>query len=289
MMANKLQIGIIGHGFVGKAVEYGFDTKKVEKYIVDPNYGTTVETMFENMVPDIAFIAVPTPMGSDGAIDSSIIEDVFHSLKNANRNTIAVVKSTITPAIVQKLESIYPRVVYNPEFLTERNAADDFVNAPMLVLGGRNTDDLEYINWAYIEHSKCVPCPVHYTDLEGASMVKYTLNCFLSTKVLFFNQMNDVFNKSGTKMTWDGFLDIIRGDERIGDSHMSVPGPDGRRGYGGACFPKDTTAMKYYAESLGVPFTQLHETIRANQEIRKQYTDLDAREKEQNVNFDILK
>lgn len=289
MFENKLKMGIIGHGFVGKAVEYGFDTRDVEKYIVDPKYGSTVASMFENMEPDITFIAVPTPMGSDGSIDSSIIEKVFEDIKSSNSRTIAVVKSTITPAIVQKLESIYSRFVYNPEFLTERNAADDFVNAPMLVLGGSNTEDLDYVNWVYDKYSKCNPCPVHYTDLEGASMVKYTLNCFLSTKVLFFNQMNSVFEKCGTKMTWNGFLDIIRDDKRIGDSHMSVPGPDGRLGYGGACFPKDTTAMKYYAESLGVPFTQLEETIRANQKIRKQYTDLDTREKEQNVNFDILK
>lgn len=287
---EKLNIGIVGGGFVGGATSYGFDTINVEQFIVDPKHGTTIADMYAKFDPELVFVCVPTPMGPTGEINSSIIESVFEELAahSADSKPIAIIKSTITPAIVNKLEAIYPRTVYNPEFLTERNAKHDFVNAPMLVLGGHDTADLQYVKHCYDNFSKCNPCPVHYMDLVGASMVKYTLNCFLSTKVLFFNQLHDIFEKSGAKMDWNTFTDVVSTDTRIGKSHMQVPGPDGRKGYGGACFPKDTTAMKYYAESLGVPFTQLTETIRSNQEIRKQYTDLDAREAEQNVKFDIL-
>ena len=285
---EKLNIGIVGGGFVGGATSYGFDTLNVEQFIVDPKWGTTIADMFATMTPDLVFVCVPTPMGPTGEIDSSIIESVFTELAKYEANPIAIIKSTITPAIVNKLEKIYNRTIYNPEFLTERNAKDDFINAQMLVLGGHNSADLEYVKHCYDTYSKCKPCPTHYMDLVGASMVKYTLNCFLSTKVLFFNQLHSIFEKSGAKMDWNTFTDVVSTDTRIGKSHMQVPGPDGRKGYGGACFPKDTTAMKYYAESLGVPFTQLTETIRSNQEIRKQYTELDAREVEQNVKFDIL-
>jgi len=285
-----LNVGIIGHGFVGKATDFGFDTTFVNKYIVDPNYGTTIDTMYKSFRPDVVFVAVPTPMGVDGTIDSRIIESVFTDLAkhSASQRPIAVIKSTITPVVIQRLKEIYPRIVYNPEFLTERNAKEDFIHAEFLILGGEDEEDLETVEQMYADHSRCDPCPVFKVDLEAASMVKYTLNCFMATKVLFFNQINDIYNKCGTKTPWSDFINIMKADSRVGESHMFVPGPDGRRGYGGACFPKDSAALVRYARDLNVPFTSLEEVVRANQVIRSQYTDLDQREKEQNVRFNVL-
>ena len=288
MSIKNLVLGIIGHGFVGKATDFGFDTEHVIKYIVDPNYGSTVESMFKTITPDAVFIAVPTPMGADGTIDSRIIESVFTDLAKSGKNPIAVIKSTITPEVIQKLEKIYPRIVYNPEFLTERNANMDFIHADFLVLGGRDINDVNEIERMYVQYSQCDECPVFKVDLEAASMVKYTLNCFMATKVLFFNQIADIYNASGTRTPWNEFLDIMKADARMGKSHLSVPGPDGRKGFGGACFPKDTAALVRYARNIDNPFTALEEVVRANQLIRSQYTDLDAREKEQNVRFDAL-
>lgn len=287
---KHLNVGIIGHGFVGKATDFGFDTPLVNKFIVDPNYETTVDKMYEQFVPEVVFIAVPTPMGEDGTIDSSTIESVFtHLAKYKDTHCpIAVIKSTITPEVIQKLEKIYDRIVYNPEFLTERNANQDFIHAEFLVLGGRNISDINAVENIYTQYSQCDPCPVFKVDLEAASMVKYTLNCFMATKVLFFNQIEDIYKASGTKTSWNDFIDIMKADSRIGSTHMSVPGPDGRKGYGGACFPKDTSALVRYARNKDVPFTALEEVVRANQKIRSQYTELDAREKEQNVKFNIL-
>lgn len=287
---KHLNVGVIGHGFVGKATDFGFDTPLVNKFIVDPNYSTTVDGMYEYFTPDIVFIAVPTPMGDDGTIDSRIIESVFNDLakRSATHRPIAVIKSTITPEVIQKLEKIYSRIVYNPEFLTERNANLDFVNAEFLVLGGRDKADLIGVEEMYAQYSRCVPCPVFKVDLEAASMVKYTLNCFMATKVLFFNQINDIYTKCGSDTPWDYFIEIMKADSRVGVTHMSVPGPDGRRGYGGACFPKDTAALVRYARNVEAPFTSLEEVVRANQAIRSQYTNLDQREKEQNVKFDVL-
>lgn len=285
---KHLNVGIIGHGFVGKATAFGFDTPLVNKYIVDPLVKTTVDTMYEAMSPDVVFIAVPTPMGDDGTIDSRIIESVFVDLARNNARPIAVIKSTITPEVIQKLEKIYPRIVYNPEFLTERNANQDFIHAEFLVLGGRDNADLNAVEVMYAQFSQCDPCPVFKVDLEAASMVKYTLNCFMATKVLFFNQIADIYNASGSNTSWDDFIKIMKADSRVGVTHLSVPGPDGRKGFGGACFPKDTAALVRYARNVDHPFTSLEEVVKANQKIRSQYTDLDAREKEQNVKFDVL-
>jgi len=287
IMSKKLSLGIIGHGFVGKAVEFGFDTENVEKFIVDPLHNTTIDDMFNHFIPDIVFIAVPTPMGEDGSINSSIIESVFHGLAKQKKKTIAVVKSTVTPNVITGLEKIYDRVVYNPEFLTERNANEDFIHSDFLILGGKIVSDLVKVKNIYEDYSKCDSFEVYYTDLEAASMVKYTMNCFMAAKVLFFNQIHSIYRASGSLTPWDQFVDIIKADKRMGTTHMDVPGPDGRFGYGGACFPKDTAALVRYASNINNPFTALEEVIQANQRIRNQYTELSDREKEQNVKFDI--
>jgi UDPglucose 6-dehydrogenase len=286
---NKLKIGIIGHGFVGKAIDSGFESGTVEKFIVDPQYSTTIADMYARFVPDVIFVAVPTPMGLNGSIDSTIIETVFNQLNGYEHKPLVVVKSTVTPAVIQHLATLYPRLILNPEFLTERNAVNDFINADMLLIGGNNADDNRLLVDMYNKHSMCKPCPVHTVDLVAASIIKYTINSFLAAKVLFFNQINDVLSASGSTVDWNSFIGAIQADSRIGASHMSVPGPDGRRGFGGACFPKDTVALVHYAEQLGVPFTVLKEVVKINQSIRNQYEDLDDREREQNVNFGILK
>jgi UDPglucose 6-dehydrogenase len=260
----------------------------VEKYLVDPNYGTTVLSMFQHFKPNVVFIAVPTPMGDDGTINSSIIEGVFQDLATHGEGVMAVIKSTITPEVIQKLKKIYSRIIYNPEFLTERNANRDFVEAPMLIIGGDNKNDMYDLKEYYDRYSLCEKCPTYYVDLEAASMIKYTLNCFMATKVLFFNQINAIYKNSGTTTDWNDFISIMKADPRMGESHMAVPGPDGRYGYGGACFPKDTAALVRYARNINQPFTTLEEVVKVNQSIRSQYTDLDAREKEQNVSFNVL-
>ena len=293
LQSKTLKMGIIGHGFVGKAVDFGFkntyeDEYGVEKYLVDPRYKTSVDTMFAEMTPDIIFVSVPTPMGENGFIDSSIIMKVFEDIKKYSNDILVVVKSTVTPNKLEEIYNFYNRIIYNPEFLRERSANDDFINSPMLVIGGENPSDQIFVKYVYDKFSKCEPCPVHFVDLKAAALIKYTINSFLATKVLYFNNIKKIFDASGTTTHWNGFLDAIKDDERIGDSHMSVPGPDGRLGFGGACFPKDTTALAMYARHIGESFDLLEDAIKENQDIRSRYEDLDDREKEQNVNFNIL-
>ena len=95
-----------------------------------------------------------------------------------------------------------------------------------------------------------------------ASLVKYTINSFLATKVIFFNEIFNLFNQINSNESWDIFTSIISKDERIGDSHMMVPGHDGRFGFGGACFPKDTSALISYADSLDVDLSLIKDAIK---------------------------
>lgn len=276
-----MKIAIVGHGFVGKAVDYGFPDSMCQKIIIDPRMGSFVSDLKGQDVA-FTFVCVPTPMGRDGKIDSTIIGQVVAELKKYSPGTI-IVKSTITPDIVQELfgEEDSHRMVYNPEFLTEKSANEDFVNPFMHVFGGSPviTAQVEHL---YKFYSLCKPCPTYHMSAVDASLVKYGINCFLASKVLWFNQFYDVVNMCGAN--FGKVVGAITADSRVGRSHTTVPGFDGRRGYGSACFPKDTSAFAKFSESVGNPFTTLEEVIRANNEYRAQYQK-DAREIEQNVTY----
>jgi UDPglucose 6-dehydrogenase len=160
------------------------------------------------------------------------------------------------------------KIVYNPEFLTEANAFDDFLNPKMQVLGGK-WKDCEAVEKAYIRHSSVKIVPTFKVDLITASLIKYTINSWLATKVTFFNELNDLFNKSGTKIPWENFIDMLTRDDRMGDSHMQVPGTDSKQGFGGHCFPKDTEALLYYAKLKKGELGILKTAIDKNKKIRK--------------------
>ena len=271
-----MKITIVGHGFGGKAVEYGFKTPGVRIQLVDPKYNVSLKDI--KLQENIAFVCVPTPMGKNGVIDSSILVDTVKQLKK-RMSGIIVIKSTVTPDIIKSLikGSGGNRIIYNPEFLTEKNAVDDFINPGMHIFGGENgiIDDLEFY---YKEHSLCRPCPVHRMSAVDASYVKYGINSFLAMKVLFFNQFYDVIENN--KGSYNKIVNAIISDPRIGQSHTAVPGLDNKRGYGGACFPKDTSALFNHDKG----FTLLGECVRINNEYRAMY-ELDEREREQNVDY----
>jgi nucleotide sugar dehydrogenase len=269
-----MKMTIVGHGFVGKAVDYGFSSSEVEKTIIDPLYNVSLTDV--ELEEDVTFVCVPTPMGKDGEIDCSIVVNTVKQLLQ-RRSGIIVIKSTVTPDIVEKLtkRGSGSRVVYNPEFLTEKNACEDFVNPSMHIFGGKKetTKRLEEI---YINYSICKPCPIYHMSATDASFVKYGINCFLASKVLWMNQFYDVIKDFGGN--YGLISNAIGTDPRIGRSHISVPGFDGKRGFGGACFPKDTAAFANFAKSFSV----LEKVIEENNNYRKDY-EKDERELAQNV------
>ena len=280
---KKLKLGIVGHGFVGKATDWGF-SKRVSKFIVDPLLNTTVADL-KDFEPDIVFVCVPTPMGNDGSQDSSIIEKVIKQLVTYCPNAIKVVKSTVLPSLLDELQRLDSKLVYNPEFLREKHANLDFANSDMIIFGGDRNISTKVSN-AYLRHSRCKTEEHIFTDLKTASLIKYTINTFLASKVIFFNEMHSLYEKLDVKDSWETVINIISRDNRIGESHMNVPGHDGKKGFGGACFPKDSLALVKFADSLGVDLKSLISTIKINNKIRSKYKDIDSRESEQNVSFD---
>lgn len=280
---KKLKIGIVGHGFVGKATDWGFN-KNVAKFIVDPLLDTTIKDL-KNFEPKIVFICVPTPMGDDGSQDSSIIRTVMKQLIKECPNAIKVIKSTVLPHILMQLKKLDSKLIYNPEFLREKHANSDFINSQMIIFGGdRNT--ATSVSNAYLNHSRCKTKDHIFTDIQTASLIKYSINTFLSSKIIFFNELHSLYEKLGVTDKWESVIDIISKDKRIGDSHMNVPGHDGKKGFGGACFPKDSLALIKFANDLNTNLTLLKSTVKTNNKIRSDYEVLDEREIQQNISFD---
>ncbi len=280
---KKLKLGIVGHGFVGKATDWGFN-KRISKFIVDPLLNTKVADLRE-FRPEIVFICVPTPMGDDGNQNSSIIENVVQELAEYCPDAIKVVKSTVLPSVLDQLHKLDAKLIYNPEFLREKHANLDFVNSDMIIFGGDRNTSTKVSN-AYLRHSRCKTKEHIFTDLKTASLIKYAINTFLASKVIFFNELHSMYEKLDVTDSWETVINIISRDKRIGDSHMNVPGHDGKKGFGGACFPKDSLALIKYAKSLGIHLDSLISIVKINNKIRSNYEELDSRESEQNVSFD---
>ena len=283
---NKIKLGIVGHGFVGKAVDEGFRIN-VEKFVVDPIYKTSIKELVK-FNPDFIFVCLPTPMLKNGDQDTSILLEVFSELNEKARLIPKILKSTILPNTLIEIFNACDNVLYNPEFLREKHASEDFENSPFVILAGKNDLTLA-VEELYINNSSCKTNNFIHIDPVSASLIKYSLNSFLATKVIFFNQIKKIFDASSAEINWTEFARILSNDSRIGSSHMEVPGHDGKKGFGGACFTKDTAALYKYSEEVGELFSLLGSAININNSIRREYNQLDSREKDQNVNYEIDK
>lgn len=277
-----MKVAIVGIGFVGKALSNVLkDTVNLKK--IDPSLGTSIKDL-ALFNPELVFICVPTPMKKNGNQDLSILNEVVDEINNYKIETLLVLKSTVLPQSVKEIEKKYPNLIYNPEFLRENHAEEDLINSKFILHGG-DKEIAKKLSTFYEKHTKCVTKNYVYLDLISASLVKYTINSFLATKVIFFNQLFEIFSKSNTKEEWKNVINVLSMDSRIGETHMDVPGHDGRKGFGGACFPKDTSAFLKYSEQLDENFTLLKEAIKVNNSIRSKYNSKTKRELEQKIIF----
>ena len=266
-------IGIVGQGFVGNAVYQKF--KNYYDVLTHDKDDTKSTSTLDNMVHlcDIIFLCLPTPMKSDGSCDVSILENVLQEIDliadnyefGVTKRTI-VIKSTISPGTTKKWNNKYEslRLVFNPEFLTERNAEKDYENQNRIILGGPRpaTTELKQI------FSKVFPkAHIIKTDSTHAEMVKYLTNNFLSVKVSFANEMYQLCDK--LNIDYDKVVEYATYDDRLGKSHWNVPGHDGDFGFGGHCFPKDLAAILNLTEELKTVNNVLCATQETNNNVRK--------------------
>jgi len=239
------KVGIIGNGFVGEAQAFAFaPTSDLRVYDIDPLKRTHSKEEIDEC--DFIFVCVPTPMRKDGSQDISFIEKVFQEAVNG---PIYIIKSTVLPGTTEGLSAKYPNlnIVFSPEFLTERTAKLDMLTQARIVLGGRKeyTDKVKDLFEQRFRNRHIIQ-----TDSKTAELIKYMNNTFFATKVSIVNEFKLLADAIGAN--WEDALYGFASDGRVGDSHLHVPGPDGRLGYGGTCFPKDVNALLTYAFDNGV-------------------------------------
>tara|TARA_B100001057_G_C22824100_1_gene940638 strand:- start:1139 stop:1894 length:756 start_codon:yes stop_codon:yes gene_type:complete len=249
-----MKLTLIGYGFVGKAV-YEVLKDYHEVKIVDPEYN---DNIIDND-SDGYIVCVPTPATVTGACNMTIVETV---IKACPKDKPILIKSTISLEGWRK--DLLPQakeITFSPEFLTAANANQDFKNQTKMLFGGGN---VEFWNDVFI---LCKGFDPIYATVEELIFTKYLRNSFLATKVAFFNEVFNLCKTAG--IDYNQVKALVGMDERITHSHMQVPGPDGDRGFGGACFPKDTEALLYSTNVLGATLPTLRTAVQSNKEIRK--------------------
>lgn len=269
----KETIGIIGQGFVGSAVREG-----MEKYFdiicfdKDPNKFSNSVSVFnvvENSV--LCFLCVPTPMKKSGECDLSIVNkalnEIYECTTSLNKNQyIVVIKSTIPPGTTSKLNLEFPNIsiVFNPEFLTEANSVNDYLEQNRIIIGG----DRPASSKVKMIFSKAFPrIPIIKTSSTIAETIKYVTNTFLAMKVSYANEVYQICQE--LNIDYDKVIEYSRYDDRLGNSHWSVPGPDGDFGFGGHCFPKDLAAFEFIAKEMGIDTIMLTAALDKNKKVRK--------------------
>lgn len=258
------KIGIIGLGFVGNAVASSYQHSLIDIVIIDPAKGHN--NTYEDIKDTSAvFVCVPSPQGDDGSCDTSILESVLQELKNIKYEGVIISKVTAPPSVYEQLQKEHTNLVHVPEFLTAANAVDDYLNGEFCFIGGSVKafkNEAERI----IRMGQKKLNQVGHCSIQEASLAKYTLNCFLATKVIFMNEVAKL--AEANNCNWPNISMMVSWDPRIGNTHMQVPGPDGQYGFGGMCFPKDTSAMLKFAEQADQQMNVLEAAVKKNTLLR---------------------
>jgi UDPglucose 6-dehydrogenase len=224
---------------------------------------------------DAVFIAVGTPTRrGDGHADLTYVyaaaEDIAKSLSGY---TVVVTKSTVPVDTNRQVKQIIKKtnpdaefdVVSNPEFLREGAAIDDFMR-PDRVIVGVQTEQASDVMAEIYRPLFLRDFPVVTTDLESAEMIKYAANAFLAVKITFINEIAALCEKVGADIK-----QVSKGmgmDGRIGNKFLHA-GP----GYGGSCFPKDTSALARIGQDHAVPMQITETVIKVNDEVKRRMVD----------------
>ncbi|MGB2694336.1 MAG: hypothetical protein WBD55_04015 [Dehalococcoidia bacterium] len=252
---GKSIMGIMGLGVVGDAVHTYFENRGYSMRGFDPyRHIGSDESINES---DVIFICVPTPYRPGMGFDSSALEDAVSRLQGSK---VVVIKSTVLPGTTEAYQHRYSQhcFLFNPEFLREASAREDFINADRQLVG--YTAQSRHLAESILSILPAAPYQRVMVARE-AEMAKYMTNSFLAMKVSFANEIYDL--ATALDIDYHIVSDAVAADPRIGSSHFDVFA-GGYRGYGGKCLPKDTKALVDLGDRLGVPLRMLRTADRVN-------------------------
>jgi UDPglucose 6-dehydrogenase len=292
-----MHIAVIGSGYVGLVTgacfaEFGVDVvcvdvaaDKIERLTrgESPIYEPGLEQLIKknlqagrlSFTTDVAsairqslviFIAVGTPPRPDGSADLSFVEGAARSVaEHMDSYKVIATKSTVPVGTGKQLMSVISghqktaiefSVISNPEFLREGAAIGDFMRPDRVVIGGSDPEAIAIMRDLY-RPLYLIETPFVITSLEGAELIKYAANAFLATKISFINEIANLCERVGCDVH-----DVARAigmDRRIGGKFLHA-GP----GFGGSCFPKDTSALSAIGRQYSSPTLIVDTVIEVN-------------------------
>lgn len=260
-----MKVGIIGYGVIGSAlgkacIAKGIAVSVYDKFKTDFNDPAVLENC------DIIFGCVPTPT-TNGQQDVSAVLETLVLLNNMKYQGALILRSTLVPGCTENYQKQFPElnIAHCPEFLTAASPLEDLIKQPVVLVGGSN--QMARIRAQGFWHLFDKKTPVKTFDSATTSeMCKYFHNIHLATKVSLFNDFAEICEKLG--VTYEAVLDGALSVGQIGRGHTKVPGPDGERGYGGMCFPKDMNALATYCDQNQIPAETIKGAIAGNKRRR---------------------
>ncbi len=231
---NNIKLGIVGCGFIGGALKKWLEeyNKAVSVFVSDPykNMNDSLDCV------DVVFISIHIPTESDGSQNLDTLKEIIRGLPNVP----IFIRTTMLPGTCDRLsKDLSKRVYFMPEFLTERTAYEDFCRQPMVFTAESDLLSKIFVGKKYITMTS-----------EEAELGKYAHNVFGALKVTYFNGIYDLCQKRGLDFAKVRESVLLSG--YINEPHTSVPGHDGKLGYGGKCFPKDVDAFTQICEAFPI-------------------------------------
>ena len=280
----EFNINIIGIGFLGGSIANTLLVNKVNFNTYDVidynklkcqgkfNYFRSLSNLVNNSEvndkTNVYFICVPTPSGVNGECDTSIVKNVIKELSELiNKKSIIIVKSTVLPGTTRRLSEIYSNeildIVFCPEFLKENFANEDMYNADFALFGTNGNIELNatlknLFTKVIYKHKRLnvfekilsrLKFKTYFGTFEKMELFKYTVNTFLATKIIFFNEIREVCEE--LKINYQELKTLFHLEPRIGNYGIHVPGPgNDSYGYFLSCLPKEVKGMIRLQENL---------------------------------------
>ena len=272
-----MKIGIIGNGFVGNATKQ-LKCNDISTIMFDINpelcepKGISLEDL---LICEIIFICVPTPMKENGECYLDIVNKVVKQLNDLKFKNFIVIRSTVPIGTSDRLNTYFM-----PEFLTEKNYIVDFINNKNWIFGLLDKDkERDLLFKKYIENlfflarksERIKYNNVNFVLNKEAELIKLFRNCFLATKVSFCNEICEFCEKND--INYNNVRELAASDDRILHSHTYVPGHDGKKGFGGTCFPKDINSLLHQMKNSNVNSYVLSSVIERNENVDRKAKD----------------
>lgn len=283
----KTTIGIIGNGFVGQATKLlECDTINVLMYDIVPEKCNPPLLSLDKMIleSEIIMLCVPTPMKTNGECETMIVESCVNDIRNSpsyqQNQPHIVVRSTVPVGFCKSLG-----VCHMPEFLTEATWENDFKNCELWIIGIYEKDteiisSFKKLIQSIIQdakmYAKITYSNIRFVDTNTSEFVKYGRNCFLAAKLSICNEYYAFCNK--LDIDYDNAINLIGEDKRIGKRYTKVPGQDGKCGWSGTCFPKDTMSFLHQFKKNGVDNYMIQASVNRNNNVDRPEKDWNKKE-----------